>query len=144
VNINPEDDPMWQRLSQKRSDDARARLWTRYRADTLRLAQHCGKQGRLEDALATWLELCYIDLNGPQNPGNFPEAPLPDFDPARAYGLGPVIITRIAVIARRLGYDEARTKVEFLATASAMHRNMNLPVTPEDAWNAIRAELYRR
>lgn len=139
----PNDDPDWQRLNQKRSDYAAARKWARYRNVTLRMAQLRGRQGRLEDALVTYLELCYIDLNGAQNPGAAWGMPLRDFDPERAFGLGPLIVKRVQGIARELGYDKARMEVEFLATASVLHSGLSLPVTPEDAWQALRAELYR-
>ena len=137
------DDPAWRRLEQKRSDYAAAREWARYRNVTLRMAQLRGRQGRLEEALETYLELCYIDLNGAQNPGAAWGMPLRDFDPARSFGLGPFIVKRVQGMARDLGYDEARMAVEFLATASVLHRSLSLPVTPEDAWRTLRAELYR-
>lgn len=140
----PEDDAEWQRLNRKRSEYAAARKWSRYRTATLQMAQLRGRQGRLEDALITYLELCYIDLNGAQNPGAAWGMPLHDFDPVRSFGLGPAIVRRVRGMARELGYDEARTKVEFMATASVMHRSLELPVEPEEAWKAMRAELYRR
>ncbi len=144
MNRIPEDDPEWQRLNQKRNEYAAFRKWPRYRNVTLRMAQLRSRQGRLEDAFVTYLELCYIDLNGAQNPGAAWGMPVLDFDPARSFGLGPAIIKRVQGMARELGYDEARIEVEFLATASAVHRLLKPPVTPEDAWNALRAELYRR
>ena len=139
-----EDDLEFQRLDQKRSDYGAARRWSRYRNTTLKMAQLRGKQGRLEDALVTYLELCYIDVNGAQNPGAAWGMPLQDLDPDRAFGLGPLIVRRVHAMARALGYDEARMEVEFLATASVLHRSLNLPITPEQAWQALRAELYRR
>jgi hypothetical protein len=138
------DDLEWQRLNQKRSDYAAARKWALYRNVTLRMAQMRGRQGRLEDALVTYLELCYIDVNGAQNPGAAWGMPLHDFDPVRSFGLGPLIVKRVQGMARALGYDEARMEVEFLATASVLHRSLSLPVTPEAAWQALRLELYRR
>lgn len=140
----PDDDPDWQRLNQKREDYAAARKWARYRNVILRMAQLRGRQGRLEDALVTYLELCYIDLNGAQNPAAAWGMPSHDFDPERSFGLGPLIVKRVQGMARELGYDEARIRVDFLASASALHRSLSLPVTPEDAWSALRAELYRR
>ncbi len=142
MNTMPEDDSEWQRLSQKRMDYAAARRWARYRTATLRMAQLRNRQGRLEDALVTYLELCYIDLNGAQNPGAAWGMPAHDLDPDRSFGLGPLIVKRVQGMARELGYDEARMQVEFMATASVMHRSLELPVTPEDAWNALRAELH--
>ncbi len=137
-----DDDTEWQRLAQKRSEYAAARKWARYRTATLKMAQLRNRQGRLEDALLSYLELCYIDLNGAQNPGAAWGMPLSDFDPERSFGLGPLIVKRVRAMARELGYDEARLEVEFLATASVMHRSLELPITPEDAWKALRAETY--
>ncbi len=144
MNTIPDDDRDWQILEQKRSDQAAARQWSRYRTTTLRMAQLRGRQGRLEDALITYLELCYIDVNGAQNPGAAWGMPLHDFDPDRAFGLGPLIVRYVRSMARVLGYDESRMRVEFLATASVLHRSLSLPVAPDDAWQALRAELYRR
>lgn len=139
-----DDDTEWQRLTRRRNEHAAARKWSRYRNVTLRMAQLRGRQGRLEDALVTYLELCYIDLNGAQNPGAAWGLPLHEFDPARSFGLGPLIVKRVQGMARELGYDETRMEVEFLATASVLHRSLNPPVTPEEAWEALRAELYRK
>ena len=144
MNTTPSDDPDWERLNQQRNDYAAARKWSRYRNTTLRMAQLRARQGRLEDALVTYLELCYIDVNGAQNPGAAWGVPLDDFDPERAFGLGPIIVTRVQSIARELGYDKARMEVEFLAMALVLHRSLTLPVTPEDAWHALRLELYRK
>jgi hypothetical protein len=110
---NMQDDPEWQRLSKQRDDHADARMWGRYRNDTLSMADFLRRQGRLEEALVSFLELCYLDLNGPQNPGKYPDLGLPNFDPARSYGLAPGVIQRIQIAAKALGYDEARTQVEF-------------------------------
>ncbi len=144
MNRLPEDDREWQRLNQKRSEYAAARRWARYRTATMKMAQLRGRQGRLEDALITYLELCYIDVNGAQNPGAAWGMPVHDFNPELAFGLGPAIVRRVKGMARALGYDEARMEVEFMATASVVHRSLELPVTPEEAWKALRAELYRR
>ncbi len=138
----PDDDSEWQRLDRKRSEQAAAGRWSRYRNTTLRMAQLRNRQGRLEDTLVAYLELCYIDVNGAQNPGAAWGMPLHDLDPDRGFGLGPLIIRRVIAMARALGYDEARMQVEFLATASVMHRALSLPISPEDAWQVIRAELY--
>ena len=137
------DDPDWRRLDLKRKIFAAARNWAQYRNVILRMAQLRGRQGRLEDALVTYLELCYIDLNGAQNPGAAWGMPLHDFNPERAFGLGPLIVQHVRDLARVLGYDEARMKSEFMATASVLHRSLRPPVTPEDAWSKLRAELYR-
>lgn len=144
MNLLPEDDSEWQRLDGQRSDYAAAHKWARYRTVTLRMAQLRGRQGRLEDSLVTYLELCYIDLNGAQNPGAAWGLPIRDLDPERGFGLGPLIITRVRSLARDLGYDETRMEVEFRATATVMHRSLALPIAPEEAWHALRAELYRR
>jgi hypothetical protein len=140
----PSDDPDWHRLNQQRNEYAAARKWSRYRNVTLRMAQLCVWQGRLEDALVAYLELCYIDLNGAQNPGAAWGMPLHDLDPERGFGLGPLIVTRLRGMARELGYDKARMEAEFLAAALVLYRSLDLPVTPQEAWQALRAELYRR
>ncbi len=138
----PDDDSEWQRLNQQRDEFAAARKWSRYRNTTLRMAQLRGRQGRLEDALVAYLQLCYIDVNGAQNAGAAWGVPLLDFDPARAFGLGPLIVRRVRALARDLGYDKARMEAEFLVTASVLHRSLDLPVAPEDAWHQLRFELY--
>ncbi len=138
----PDDDLDWQRLDQQRNEFAAARKWSRYRNTTLRMAQLRGRQGRLEDSLVTYLELCYIDVNGAQNAGAAWGMPLLDLDPDRAFGLGPLIVRRVHALARDLGYDKARMEAEFLVTASVLHRSLDLPVAPEDAWHQLRFELY--
>jgi hypothetical protein len=135
------DDSEWERLEQARGEHAAAGRWARFRTATLRMAQLRARQGRLEDALITYLELCYIDLNGAQNPGAAWGLPIHELDPLRGFGLGPLIVRRVRALARDLGYDARRVEAEFLATASVMHRRLELPVGPEEAWSELRREL---
>jgi len=105
------------------------------------------KEKRLELSLRTYLELCYLDLNGPMNPGAIIEpelkAQFPPFDTKRAF-LAPGIISEIKIILKKTGLETERAKEVFFEIADVNHRALNLPVSPLGAWTQIEAAIMNR
>jgi hypothetical protein len=108
------------------------------------MAQLLRKEKRLELSLRTYLELCYLDLNGPMNPGAIVDPELkkqfPPFDVKMAF-LAPGIILGIKKILKNTGLDVEQAKVIFFDIANVNHRALKLPVSPSVAWSQIEIAL---
>jgi hypothetical protein len=96
----------------------------------------------LRKTLATHLELCYIDLNGPQNSTSRErelnhEAP---FNPSQGV-LTPSIVNITNVYIERLGLTRAETKSLFLKHSSRHLSGINIPIMAEDGWNKLEPNL---
>jgi hypothetical protein len=96
----------------------------------------------LRKTLATHLELCYLDLNGPQNSTAHErelknEAP---FDPSKGV-LIPSIVNITNVYIERLDLARAETKSLFLRHISRHLSGLNLPLSVDDGWNELEPKL---
>ena len=96
----------------------------------------------LRKTLATHLELCYLDLNGPQNSTArerelTKEAP---FDPRQGV-LAPSIVNVTNVYIERLGLTRAETKALFYKHNSKHLSRLNLPLSIDKGWNKLESDL---
>jgi DNA-directed RNA polymerase subunit RPC12/RpoP len=62
-----DNDVAWSMLNQDMMEYASQQNWGLFRNAKFQMAEILRKESRLEQALATYLEVCYIDLNGPSN-----------------------------------------------------------------------------
>jgi DNA-directed RNA polymerase subunit RPC12/RpoP len=145
-NQEPSDnDIQWSLLKKQYMEYAQAGNWAGYRNVKLETAEFLRKEGKLKIALSTYLEICYIDLNGPRNVSVSPYDvgdKGPNFDPSMSF-LAPGLVGGIAKLIKKLSLDEARTTEIFYRIASANHFSLKLPVTPDEAWKILRAELFQ-
>ncbi len=99
-------------------------------------------EGLLRKTLATHLELCYIDLNGPQNSTTSEreltkEVP---FDPSQGV-LAPGIVNITNVYIERLGLTRAETEALFYKHNSRHLSRLNLPLSIDEGWNKLESDL---
>ena len=99
------------------------------------------------EALKYYLEVCYLDLNGPQNTGGIEDPELraslnlQDFMIEDAFLAG-AVIDKILEIILALKLDENKVCQEFMRVAERNSVNLKLSVSPETAWEKLSAELY--
>ena len=96
----------------------------------------------LRKTLATHLELCYLDLNGPQN-STERERELnkkSPFDPSQGV-LAPRIVNITNVYIERLDLTRAETKSLFLKHNGRHLSGFNLPLSVDDVWNELAPNL---
>jgi hypothetical protein len=96
----------------------------------------------LRKTLATHLELCYLDLNGPQN-STERERELnkkSPFDPSQGV-LAPRIVNITNVYIERLDLTRAETKSLFLKHNGRHLSGFNLPLSVDDIWNELAPNL---
>jgi len=80
-----DNDVRWGLLNQERTEHAGQRDWGLYSNATFEMAELLKKEGKTTRALQFYLEVCYHDLNGPNNTGGVTDKDLlrefPPWDP---------------------------------------------------------------
>lgn len=105
------------------------------------------KDDKPAEALKYYLEVCYIDLNGPQNTGGIGDPELraslnvQDFMIEDAF-LAPAVIDKILEIILGLKLDENQVCQKFMQVAEHNRNNLKLHVSPEAAWSKLSDEIY--
>jgi hypothetical protein len=100
------------------------------------------KEGRFLDSLTTYLEVCYLDLNGPNNTSPDPvmRRLCPSFDP-KVGDLAPGVVGYIVTMLDRLHLSSDDAKSTFHTIGEKLQAALNLPVSPERAWRKLQREL---
>ncbi len=100
---------------------------------------------KLKDALWTYLEVCYLDLNGPNNTGgiNAPELlkEFPPFDPNHDSFLASGVIDLIKRIVLKLKLDKDEIKQIFIEHNSRIEKSLRLPLSAEKSWQLLEKEI---
>lgn len=135
----------WQLLNDDAAVFARERQWGLYRNARFGLGELLRRQGQDMDALRFFLEVCYLDLNGPENRGGldqFPElaAKYPGFDPALSM-LAPGVVGRCQNLLTKLNLDRDALVRAFLDVAGKASDDLALPIGPESAWERLATDL---
>jgi hypothetical protein len=105
--------------------------------------------GDLENALITYLELCYIDLNGPNNRGSFKGdreflkeyPPFNSKNPVDSF-LAPGILNYIIQINKELNLTKDQIKEIFFNHNVKVEKSRKLPLSVQEAWVRLEAELH--
>jgi DNA-directed RNA polymerase subunit RPC12/RpoP len=140
-------DVAWAYLNQEAIRHAKQRDWGLYRNMRLSMAAILEKDEKPAEALKYYLEVCYLDLNGPQNTGGIENPELraslnvQDFTIEDAF-LAPAVIDKILEIIIGLKIDENQVCQEFMQVAERNSANLKLPVSPQTAWKKLSAEFY--
>lgn len=111
-----DNDVKWSLFNKQIIENARRGDWGLYRNTKLNMAELLRMEGRLKDALNLYLEICYIDLNGPRNTGGYSNLDIlrkyPLFSPEQAF-LAPGVLVRIISLKKKLKLDLSKTKEYF-------------------------------
>ena len=95
------------------------------------------RQGQTDAALQIYLEVCYFDLNGPEDLGGQSGKA---FD--RQMGmLAPGVTGRVADAADHLGLPQDQLRQRFLDLAVQIKDQLRLPVAPSTSWNELKAAI---
>jgi hypothetical protein len=138
-----ENDIQWAQLNRALPEYANQNQWGLYRNARLSMGDILKRQGRYLEALDTYLEVCYLDLNGPNNCGTRDASILkeyPSFDP-KDESLAPGVVRYVIEMMERqnLSKDDARTR--FCEIAAKAQRSLNLPVPPDKVWRILAEEI---
>lgn len=125
-------DIRWELAKKRLLEYVRNGDWGLYRDTKVEMAQQLQGEGKLRQALGTYLEVCYLDANGPCNRG------AKRFDPSQA-SIAPAIIRQVQELSRGLGLRPDEVKGLFIEAANIYHDG--LPVDSAKAWEQILPEL---
>lgn len=139
-----ERDVQWQLFHKKTLEHASNYDMGLYTNVILYRAEFLQYEGRSKQALVTYLEVCYLDLNGPFNCGGVKSPSLlkeyPPFNPK--YGtLAPGVLVRINNLSKHLKLPTNEVKALFLERNGIAASAMKLPISPSEAWAKIEKEL---
>lgn len=135
-------DVRWRILNKELIKNAQNMNFGLYRNNRSEMAEILRKEGKLETALATNLEVCYLDLNGPNNLGGIPMdaeilSEFPTFDPERSAFLAPGMIDRVKRAVKKMDINEDRVREIFLKEANQAYSSLKLPLEPESCWSIL-------
>jgi DNA-directed RNA polymerase subunit RPC12/RpoP/phage FluMu protein Com len=115
-------------------------MWRNTRLDMAFLLK---EEGKVRAALETFLEVCYVDLNGPQNNAAL-RAELgkkfPRFDPSDSLK-APGIIFETAALIKQLALTKNDVKTIFFEHNKKYVSGLRLPLSLDEAWLKLYPEL---
>jgi hypothetical protein len=109
-----------------------------YRNIRLEMAEFLRKEGKLEDSLSTYIEILYLDLNGPKNTSGLST----DYFLPHESLIAPGIISRIADLITRLGWTENEVWKELERVGNISHKALKLPLSSENAWKKMKPQIF--
>jgi len=134
-------DVKWGLLNKELIEHAQNGDWGLYRNARLSMGDILRQEMKLQDALETYLEICYIDLNGPSNTGGIRDVALlkeyPSFDPTNNAIVAPGIIDYIQGVNKKLGLSAEAIKKTYLDHNQKVYTSLRLPVSPENSWSKM-------
>jgi DNA-directed RNA polymerase subunit RPC12/RpoP len=140
-----DNDIRWGLLNKQLIEHAKNGDWGLYRNARFQMAEILRGEMKLKDALRTYLEVCYIDLNGPNNTGEMNDPELlkefPPFNPKDFSFLAPGVIDLIKRIMLKLKLDKDKIKQIFIEHNSRIEKSLRLPLSAENSWQSLEKEI---
>jgi hypothetical protein len=127
-------DGQWRSLVQEGVDHARKGNWGLYTNTVMGKGQLLLKVGHRTDALLQFLEVCYLDLNGPENGGPRPWRPSEGL-------LAPLVVQWVVELAAEEGLSDEALKTQFLTISKGVQSRLKTPVDPEKGWMKLQATI---
>lgn len=144
-NEPSDNDVKWGLLNKQLIEHAKNGDWSSYRNARFQMAEILRGKMKLKNALQTYFEVCYLDLNGVRNVGrmNNPEIlkEFPPFDPKELAFLAPGVIDLIKRIILKLNLSKDEIKQIFIEHNSRSEKSLRLPLSTEEAWLSLDKEL---
>ncbi len=139
-----ENDIEWALLNDDAMEHARRNDWGLYRNARFSMAKILKQEGKCDQYIRFMLEICYLDLNGPNNCGGIDDPILrrqyPPFDPKDGM-LAPGIVAPLSNMADDLGIDINELHKMFVEVATEVQGSLNLTMSPEKAWRKLKKEI---
>ena len=140
-----QNDKKWQLYNKELLMHAQKANWGLYRNTRFDMAEFLRKENKLANALETFLEIMYLDLNGPENRESIINNPellkeFPQFDPKTAF-LAPGVIDRVKKIAKILGFQMEKIREIFTEHNKKIEKALKLSLSTEECWKLVEKEL---
>ena len=125
----------WKKLNKEAFNAINNCNWGLYSNARFNMWEILKKEGKLKEALTTYMEVCYLDLNGATNTWNISDPKLlkkyPPFDYKNLSFLAPGILERIKKIMKKLQLTEKNIKKQFIKNNNKIYKNLKLPLSPK-------------
>lgn len=138
-----ENDVKWALLNKELTSHALKGNWGHYRNAKLQMADILRKEKKQKSALYFYLDVFYLDLNGPNNMGGASPEMLkkfPFFRPSEAM-IAPGIIKGILNIIKQLGLNINEAEILFKDMVKEQYSFIELPISAEKAWKVFEAQI---
>lgn len=136
----------WESLNRELTEFASNQDWGLYRNCRNEMADQLMRESEFQRALNLYLEVIYLDQNGPQNCGGYVDAEFlkefPPFDLTLAF-LAPGMVDLIQRLGRRLEISLDDIKTAYIEHNASVHRSLALPKSPESTWPDLANALSR-
>lgn len=141
----PRGDVVWALFNKRLMEHSESGNWGFYRNTRFEMAEMLANEKRHRPALDTYLEVSYLDANGPCNISGYDlalrlELGVVPFDRDQAFQ-APGVAARIQRLADTLAMTRSDLRAAFLSVAFRIQPPMKLPVEPEVAWADLEASL---
>ncbi len=121
--------------------------WDLYRCIKWKMGEILKKASNWQAAVLTYLEVCYLDLNGPRNLGGCRDPELlreyPPFSPQTAGDAWVNAVCEVSCAANNGDLDLQQVENLFYPMAEQEHKKLGLPISPSLAWTKIKTELVK-
>lgn len=139
-------DVYWALYNKQLLEHARKGDWGLYRNTRFSMAELLRREKKDRLALDTYIEVSYLDANGPRNMGGVFDPQIvreyPPFSRDMAFQ-APAIVHQIQELSESLGMSENDLKQVFMEVAERIRKDMKLPTSIEQAWGDLRNELRK-
>lgn len=144
-----ENDVKWSLLNKMLPIHASQQNWGLFRNAKFELGEIQRKEGNPTDSLGLYLEVCYLDLNGPNNIGGIKDPvllrKLPPWDPKDPSAeLAPGIIDRIYRIILKTEMEKNIVEELYLQRTEEIYNSLRLPLSPAGLWRRISREIFKK
>ncbi|MBN2287642.1 MAG: hypothetical protein JXI43_14435 [Tissierellales bacterium] len=130
-------DVTWGFLNKEAQYMARRKDWGLYTNVIAQQANFLEREEQFKQALIFYQQLCYLDLNGPENIGGLgSDANFPSFNPETAF-LPPTNVEHFFKLGTDMKMSAAEIKTIFIEHNTKIYKSLKLPVSPENAWQSI-------
>jgi hypothetical protein len=143
-----DNDVRWSQLNEEILKHARMGDWGLFRNTKFEMGVIVRKEGRLNEALRFYLEVCYLDLNGPSNTGGYNDdrellRQYPPWNPNGSIAeLAPGVLECVSKIIEETNLDHDSVEMKFLECTSSLQTSLKLPLSPHNAWPQISQLLF--
>lgn len=115
--------------------------WGLARNKRMNIADRLQDNGETEKALKVYLEVCYLDANGPRNLSKIPPDENSSAFSEDAALLAPGVLKKVVQLVKKLDLDLDKLKNLYLKSAERTYQRINeveLPKMPTEAWDEFR------
>lgn len=143
-------DIKWRLFNERIIKFASTKQWGLYRNNKFHMAEQLKEEEKLKEALETYFEVCYLDLNGCRNVGTYNGKPLSkkeldeigikECDAEKSF-LAPGVVSRIQDLISELNISENDAENIFCTINEEMKPIKDMPVSTNDAWKKFTYEI---